>query len=69
MEAHLSKPERIRNLSAFIPSYMQSNSGQRALTRQPTFQEVDNEFTKGRVDFRYNVMAHALNEAKVKRHA
>jgi hypothetical protein len=56
-------PERIRNVKGFLRSYMKSSSGQRALNRQPSFVEVENETTKGRIITGYNTLAHALNEA------
>lgn len=56
------QPERIRNVKAFLTSYMKSSSGQRALTRQPRYVEVDNELMKGRVMTGYNTIAHAFDK-------
>lgn len=58
-----AEPERIRNVGAFLRSYMKSSSGQRAITRQPTFTEVDNDQYKGRMHLRYNTLAHAMEAA------
>lgn len=56
-------PERIRNIKGFLRSYMKSSSGQRALNRQPTYVEVDNEKVKGRIFVGHNTIAHALAKA------
>lgn len=62
------QPERIRNVKAFLVSYMKSSSGQRALTRQPRYVEVDNELMKGRIMTGYNTIAHALDKAAHAQH-
>lgn len=63
MKTEYQKPQPIRNIKAFLKSYMQSGSAQRALSRQPSYVEVNNEFMKGRVITGYNTMAHALERA------
>lgn len=56
------QPERIRNVKAFLTSYMKSSSGQRTLTRHPRYVEVDNELMKGRIMTGYNTLAYALDK-------
>lgn len=55
--------DRIRNVKGFLRSYMKSSSGERALSRQPRFDEVSTDTIRGRVNFKFNTMAIALQEA------
>lgn len=66
MKPQYQPVERIRNVGAFIKSYMKSGSGQRAITRQPRFVEVNTETQKGRVLVGFNTMAFALANATTK---
>lgn len=64
----VTKHEPIRNLPAFLKSYVKSTSFERALTRQPTYVETLEENSKGRmVKVReyngFNQMAIAMEKA------
>lgn len=59
--------EKIRNVPAFLRSFMKSSSGQRALNRNPSFTEHTITDKKGtytyRDNYKYNTIAHALAKA------
>lgn len=57
------KQEVIRNVPAFIRSYVKSQSGERALLRQPAYREVDTKFYRGRIITGSNQLALALAAA------